>query len=191
MTGDELRPTAREQMQNAFDHFKDLVDRVPGDAWDNRTPCADWTVRELVNHLTAEHLWAPHLLGGETMEQVGDEYDGDVVGDDPAAAWDSAQMKSREAWAEAAEDTPVHLSFGTTTAGEYAEQMLLDLTVHAWDLARGAEIEEGALVADSVVHVLHYARAHELGGKAPFGPEVNTDSGDPQEQLVALLGRRP
>lgn len=191
MTGDELHPSAREQMQNAFDHFKNVVDRIPADAWSNPTPCEDWDVRTLLNHMTAEHLWAPRLLAGESIEQVGDTYDGDVVGEDPIGAWDTAQMKSRQAWSAASNDTPVQLSSGPTTADEYAEQMLLDLTVHAWDLARGAGIEEGPLVADTVVHVLRYAQENPIAGEGLFGPEVATKSDDPQDQLVALLGRKP
>ncbi len=72
-----LHPTAREQIQNALDHFKNLVDRIPAAAWDNTTPCAQWDVRDLLNHMTSEHLWAPRLLAGETVEEVGDTYNGD------------------------------------------------------------------------------------------------------------------
>jgi len=183
--------SAHEHLQHAFDHFTELVHRVPDDAWSNASPCADWTVRNLVNHMTAEHLWAPRLLAGETMAQVGDAYDGNVLGDDPAAAWDSAATASREAWADTDDQTPVDLSFGSTPAGEYAEQMLLDLTVHAWDLARGADIDEGRPVAPAVLHVLDYVREQDLAGKGPFGPAVRTDSDDPLKQLVALLGRQP
>ncbi len=100
-------------------------------------------------------------------------------------------MKSREAWASAKSDAAVKLSFGTTTVDEYAEQMLLDLTVHAWDLARGAGIEEGPLVSDTVVHVLRHARERGIAGGAMFAPEVHTDSDNPLVQLVALLGRKP
>lgn len=190
-TGDELRPTARQQLQNAFDHVTELVDRMPADAWDKQSPCEGWTVRDVLNHLTAEHLWAPRLLAGETIEQIGSDYDGDVLGDDPIAAWDTAQMRSRQAWSNVDDDTPVELSFGRATADQYAEQMLLDLTVHAWDLAHGAGVPEGPPVADTVLHVLRYARSHDLAGQAPFGPEVRTDSDDPQDQLVAYLGRQP
>ena len=191
MTGDELRPSAREQMQNALDHATNVVNRIPEDAWNRPTPCADWSVRDVLNHLTAAHLWAARLLGGETLEQISDSYNGDVLGEDPIAAWDTAQVKSREAWAAAGNAAPLELSFGTTTVDMYAEQMLLDLTVHAWDLARGAKIDEGALVADTVVHVLNYAHEHDIAGKTPFGVQVRTDSDNPQDQLVALLGRRP
>ena len=173
MTGDELRPTAREQMQNALDHATNVVNRIPEDAWNRPTPCAEWTVREVLNHLTAAHLWAARLLGGQTLAQLGDSYEGDVLGEDPIAAWDTAQVKSREAWAAASNDAQLELSSGRTTVDKYAEQMLLDLTVHAWDLARGAKIDEGAVVADTVMHVLNYAHEHNIAGKAPFGVQVH------------------
>lgn len=191
-TTDEADVPAREQLQRAFNRFSELVHRVPDDAWSRPTPCESWTTRDLVNHLTSEHLWAPRLLAGETTAQVGSDYDGDVLGRDPAAAWDSAASGSREAWANADDDTPVHLSFGDTTADEYAEQMLLDLTVHAWDLAQGAGLaDQDKVVPEAVLHVLRYARDGGLAGTGPFGPEVPTDSADPQDQLVALLGREP
>ncbi|MGZ4561015.1 MAG: TIGR03086 family metal-binding protein [Mycobacteriaceae bacterium] len=191
MVKDESYVSARELLPGAFDHFSELVHRIPSGAWGNDTPCSDWTVRELVNHLTAEHLWAPRLLAGESIEQVGSAYDGDVLGDDPQAAWDSAAHASHKAWAAADDQTPVTLSFGETTAAEYAEQMLLDLTVHAWDLARGAQIAEGRVSAEAVLHVLDYARGKGFSSTGLFAPEIATDSDQPQDQLVAMLGRRP
>jgi uncharacterized protein (TIGR03086 family) len=83
---------------DAIDDFGALVDRVPADRWDAPTPCSEWSVRDLVNHLASEHLWAPHLLRGETIAQVGDRYDGDVLGDDPAGTWRRAAAESSEAW---------------------------------------------------------------------------------------------
>ncbi len=192
LTSDESETPAREQLQRAFNRFSELVHRVPAGAWDDASPCEGWSVRDVLAHMTSEHLWAPRLLAGETTDQVGDDYDGDVLGEDPVAAWDSAASGSREAWANAEDATTVHLSFGDTPAGEYAEQMLLDLTVHAWDIGTGAglDVTEG-VVPEAVLHVLRYARGSGMVGRAPFGPEVSTASEDPQQQLVALLGRTP
>lgn len=189
---DEAETPAREQLQRAFNHFSEVVHRVPSEAWTRPSPCEGWTVRDVLAHMTAEHLWAPRLLAGETTAEVGTDYDGDVLGEDPVAAWDSAASGSRQAWADADDDTLVHLSFGDTAAEEYAEQMLLDLTVHAWDLARGAglDVREG-IVPEAVLHVQRYVRGSGMVGQAPFGPEVRTESTDPLDQLVATLGRTP
>ena len=127
----------RELVVAGIDGFTEKVRAVPDDRWDAPTPCTEWSVRDLVNHMTSEHLWAPHLLRGETLDQVGDRYDGDVLGDDPVDVG-AGRGCVRAMWLEVAPGTPVHLSSGPTPVEEYAEQMRLDLVVHGWDLARGA-----------------------------------------------------
>ncbi|MEK8226091.1 maleylpyruvate isomerase N-terminal domain-containing protein [Oerskovia sp. M15] len=79
----------------AFDH---LVRQVTDDQWGLPTPDDAWTVRDLVNHLVSEQLWAPELLAGRTVADVGSVFDGDVLGDDPIDAWVDASTQSREAF---------------------------------------------------------------------------------------------
>jgi uncharacterized protein (TIGR03086 family) len=160
--------------------------------WDRPTPCEDWTVRDLLNHLTAEHLWAPHLLRGETLEQVGSRYDGDVLGDDPMGAWRRAITASVLAWGQADDDGTVHTSMGQIPTSDYANQMLVDLTVHAWDLARAIDVRPH-LVADAVETCLAYEKPRVGAGEVPgiFAAPVATDSESRVDQLVALLGRDP
>jgi uncharacterized protein (TIGR03086 family) len=177
----------------AAEGFAWRVHAVAEDGWSARTPAEEWTVRDLVNHLVGEQLWVPHLLRGDTLEEVGDRYDGDVLGDDPVAAWDAAADGAVQAWAALDDDRrPVHTSMGEIPAREYGEQMLMDLTVHAWDLARGAGVDD-RLDVQCVAHVLDYVRPHidEWQGFGVFAPPVATDSADPQDQLLALTGRRP
>jgi uncharacterized protein (TIGR03086 family) len=176
----------------AAEEFGKRVHAVPADAWDNPTPASEWTVRDLVNHLVGEHLWAPELLRGATMDEVGDRFEGDVLGDDPRRAWDEAIYRSLTAWAATRPDQTVHLSFGDVPASEYAEQMLLDLTTHGWDLARGAGLDERMDPA-TVRHVLAYAEqnAGGLAGSGLFADAVDVESEDPQDRMLGLLGRRP
>jgi uncharacterized protein (TIGR03086 family) len=177
----------------AAEGFSWRVHAVPGDRWQAPTPLDEWSVRDLVNHLVSEHLWVPHLLRGETLEQVGDRYDGDVVKDDPAAAWEDAIAGSLAAWgAVPADAPPVQTSAGPTPVLEYAEQVLMDLTVHAWDLARGAGLDD-RLDAACVEDVLAFVRPRigEWRGYGIFKDPVPTDSTEPQDQLIALTGRDP
>ncbi|WP_020576232.1 TIGR03086 family metal-binding protein [Actinopolymorpha alba] len=188
----KTQESARTLMPRAARVFSDRVHGVPANQWTGSTPCTEWTVRDLVNHLASEHLWAPHILGGETIEQVGDRYDGDVLGTDPVATWDAAIADSLAAWARTSDDAQVHLSFGDTSAEEYAEQMLFDLAVHAWDLARGAGLDERL---DPVVvrHVWAYASeaVPQWQGTPMMAPPVPIKSDDQQDKLIALTGRRP
>lgn len=184
------------QMSNAIELIPEasrVVTDLPLDReWDRPTPCTEWSVRDLLNHLTAEHLWVPHLLRGETLEQVGSRYDGDVLGDDPMAAWRRAITASVLAWGQADSDGTVHTSMGPTPTQEYANQMLVDLTVHAWDLARAVGVRPH-LVPDAVEASLAYEKPRVGGGGVPgiFAAPVETESESRVDQLVALLGRDP
>ena len=184
--------SARELIPVAVERFSKAVAAVPDDRWDASTPCTDWSVRDLVNHLVSEHLWAAPLLGGQTIEEVGDRFDGDVLGDDPVAAWEKAKASSLPAFASVNDDSPVHLSFGAVPVEEYASQMLVDLTVHAWDLARGAGLPED-LDPRTVAKSLDYSRlrADAYAASGLFAGPVETGSTEPQDVLLGLLGRDP
>jgi len=184
--------TARALLPAAAERFGALVRAVPPGGWPAPTPCAGWTVRDLVNHLVVEHLWVPPLLAGTTVADVGDRFDGDVLGDDPVAAWDAAIAASMRSWAMAREDQEVDLSAGPAAAAEYAEQMLLDLVVHAWDLARAAALDD-SLDPQQARHVLAYVepRAAAWAATGIFAEPVTTSRTDDAGRLVALTGRDP
>ncbi len=192
MTAD--RPPVLARHGEALDLFTQRVHAVRADQWDAPTPCTDWTVRDLVNHLTAEQLWVPPLLrDGATVDSVGDAFDGDMLGPDPVASWDTAAAASRAAFHEpGALDRAVHLSFGETPAPFYCGQMTTDLVVHAWDLSRAIGADETlpeALVEFSLGEIAPYAEELEKSGL--FAPPIPPPPGaDAQTELLCLVGRR-
>ncbi|WJV45266.1 TIGR03086 family metal-binding protein [Streptomyces flavofungini] len=179
----------------ALDLFTDRVHAVRADQWDAPTPCAEWTVRDLVGHLVVEQLWVPPLVrDGATLASVGDSFDGDVLGPDPVASWDTAADAARTAFGErGALDRTVHLSYGPTPAADYCAQMVTDLVVHAWDLSRAIGADERLpddLVAAAANEVAPYAG--ELSKSGLFAPAVQPPPGaDAQTALLNLLGRTP
>jgi uncharacterized protein (TIGR03086 family) len=70
--------------------------------------------------------------------------------------------------------------------------MTLDLTVHAWDLARGITVDERLgeeLVDDALAFI--GPQVEQLAGTGMFAPPVAVgDDADAQTRLLALLGRR-
>jgi uncharacterized protein (TIGR03086 family) len=160
--------------------------------WDLPTPCEAWTVRELVNHVAGEDLWTAPLLHGSTIEEVGDRFDGDLLGADPVA---SALAAADEGTRAVAEMLPthgtVHLSYGEERMDEYVRQLAADHLVHGWDLAV-ATGGDTALDPDLVAGVAAwFADREELYRSAGvIGPRTGA-GGDPQSDLLAGFGRDP
>ena len=184
----------REAHRVACSGFEARVREVAPDDWNAPTPCEDWDVKTLVNHVVYGNLWVAPLVEGQTIEEIGDRFEGDVLGDDPVAAWTSSAAGAQSAIdAEGAMERTVHLSFGDFPGEQYIYQRLLDVLVHTWDLARAIKGDER--LDPGAVELLH-AWAEPLGemlrGSGAFAsePVEVPPSSDLQTQLLALLGRR-
>ena len=155
-------------------------------------PRMDWTVRNLVNHLVGEDLWAPLLLAGSTITEVGDRFDGDVLGAEPGAAWAAACAAAvRAIEADGAMDRIVHLSFGDFPGREYALQLFADHLIHAWDLARAIGADERldtGLVASCANWFDAMEDAYRSAGAIAARPPVPGHA-DAQTVLLARFGR--
>jgi uncharacterized protein (TIGR03086 family) len=174
--------------------FAAQVAAVSPEQWTRPTPCSDWDVRALVNHVVSEQLWSVPLFAGATLAEVGDKYDGDVLGDDPVLSSTEAAEDATAAISESgAMDRTVHLSFGDTPAEEYVHQLLADHLVHGWDLAAaiGADtaIDAGGL-AECAAWFDEREDIYRGGGA--IGPlvELGPDASD-TDRLVARFGRDP
>lgn len=181
------------QHATALAEFDRRVQAIRPDQWHNPTPCTEWDVRALVNHLVTEQLWVPLLLDGATMDDVGDRFDGDQLGADPVAAWTSAAAAAREAFAvPGVLHRHVELSYGRRPAEGYCQEMTLDLTVHAWDLADGIGADphlDDSLVRDMLGFIEPQAEHLADSGMFATPVEVSEDA-DARTRLLALLGRR-
>jgi uncharacterized protein (TIGR03086 family) len=173
-----------------------LVDGVRPGQWHDDTPCSEWDVRTLAHHLLYEQRWVPPLCQGQTIEKVGDRFEGDLLGED-ASAWPGLLALSiDEAHAAVARpgvlDRTVHLSFGDFPAQEYVTELIADLAIHGWDLAR-ATGQDDAIDPGAVALLLPWARAHAdfLSGSGMFGSRIDIPPEAPDDvRLLGLLGRQ-
>ncbi len=177
----------------ATTRFSGVVAGIAGDRWDDPTPCALWSVRELLAHNVSENLWVPPLMAGETVDSVGDRFDGDVLGARPARAWAATVDPAVAAMEdEGAMERIVHLSFGDLPGAEYAKQRIVDLVVHAWDLARATDQDEEH-DADLVQACLGWAEEWKplLGAMGDyFDPPIEpAPDADAQTRMLNLFGR--
>jgi uncharacterized protein (TIGR03086 family) len=182
----------RDLYRRASEIFGAHVHGVRPGQWNLATPCAEWDVRALVNHVVGENRWAVPLFGGGTIDEVGDRLDGDLLGADPAAAWDESATEALAAIDEmGAMERTVHLSFGDFPGREYAMQLFADLLVHGWDLAT-ATGQDGTLDPELVAACAGWfadlAPAYREAGAVAPRPAVPGDA-DAQTLMLAEFGR--
>jgi nitrilase len=186
-------PQVPELHQRAVERFGHLVQQVADEQWDKSTPCEDWSVRELVNHVAGENCWTQPLFAGQTVDDVGDRFDGDVLGTDPVAAWKTGAAEAIAAVHEpGAMERTVHLSFGDFPGREYAMQLFADMLIHGWDLARAIDADERLdpeLVTALAAWFSGVADVYRAGGAVAPSPNVPVDA-DAQTKLLAEFGRR-
>ncbi len=173
-----------------FDHVARLV---PEDAWGNPSPCEGWTARHVIGHVTAIQRWMESLIRG-TEAPMNPMVDPDRhAGEDPYGAWSGA----RDGMLEALDHDGVLQREVTNWNGPQTVDFMVgfnvgDTTIHAWDLARAAGVDD-RLVPELVEKVYAgFSRiADSMRGPMMFGEAAAvSDDADVQTRLLALVGRR-
>jgi len=167
--------------------------RVRPEQWTGATPCTEWNVRQVVNHLVGENLWAVELLQGRTIAEVGTRLDGDLGGDDPSGAYAaSVRSASQACTTPGAMGVTCHLSFGDYSGSDYTAQLFMDTLIHGWDIAtatgQDARLDPELVAACLPVAeqlTMQFRSAGVFGENLPVAAEA-----DPQTRLLALVGRR-
>ena len=73
----------------ADEALRSVVDQIRDDQWDGKVPDdlsprrPGLTLRQIVNYHAYDDAWVPDVLAGKTIAEVGDNYDGDLLGDHP------------------------------------------------------------------------------------------------------------
>ena len=184
---------ALDMFRRSVELFGQRVTSIGHDDWDRPTPCSDWSVRDLLHHLVYEELWAPPLLAGATIADIGDRFEGDILGADPQPAWKEAAAACLEAATPDRLTSTVHLSFGDFPGEVYLGQLTADHVIHAWDLARGIGGDD-RLDPDLVQFVYDFLapQADQWRGAGVFAEAVEVPSdADVQSKLLAITGRTP
>lgn len=186
--------------RRAMRHSVDVVTLIRDDQWDGPTPCTQWTLRQLVEHMTSENRGFAAAADGERADRrVWDvlELSGDLRADYVESAGRVVRSFNREGvtdgelWLPKIRDAP------RFPARQAIGFHLLDYVVHSWDVAASlghpVEFDDDlvaavAEVADS--DVPDGAYRHRPG--ASFAPPIPTDDRmSAQDRMLAVLGRPP
>jgi uncharacterized protein (TIGR03086 family) len=170
----------------------DLIPSLDGHA-DDPTPCTEYTVRQLVNHLL---VWGPTLAGAGGKQDVRPPAEGTDL---TAGDWTAALAESVDAIVKAWDDPAAWE--GSTRMGSEMEMpadlvggmIAGELVVHGWDLARAAGRDLDVDVDIAEYLEVELAKTAELGRQMGFfGPEVAVPADAPAlHRVLALTGRDP
>lgn len=167
--------------------FAETVAAVPEDGWDRRTPCEDWSARDLLGHVVQTQ--------GMFLGFVGEELpDGPSVEQDPVGAWSHASGAVQRRLDDPERATATFQGFSGESTFEAATDRFLcaDLVVHRWDLAR-SQGQDVTLAPEDMarIHEGMAPLADQLRGPGAFGPEVQVaPDADQQTKFLAFLGRQ-
>ncbi|GAA1597705.1 maleylpyruvate isomerase family mycothiol-dependent enzyme [Kribbella hippodromi] len=184
-----------ERYRRRADAFERTVAAVRPYQWDNPSPCAEWTARDVLDHVVEMHSVmlipvARKLPAADDLLIAFQEARAAIedVLDDPIAALTES-------------DTPI----GRVTAEQHIDQVVSDdLVLHGWDLARATGQDETIEPADvERLWAITVAIPPELMAKyrtpgafgegiEVYGAEVVVPPDAPlQDRLLGLLGREP
>jgi uncharacterized protein (TIGR03083 family) len=106
-------------LQASSEQFRELAHRIGDGDWERTTPCADWTVRQLVGHVVAGSVMTAALLRRATRQEAIAILGVDHLGDHPLVAVDAAldEQLVAEVWAFMQPMAPMVASFGVFGEG--------------------------------------------------------------------------
>lgn len=179
--------------------LKAVVEQIRDDQWDlvvpdDMTRKPGITLRELIDYHAYDDAWVPDVLAGRTIEEVGDKYAGDLLGDHPKLNF--ASIVETAVLAVRAFDDPdrtVHLSYGDWPAREYLKHITSFRGLRTHDIAKliGADT---TLPPDLVQGLWDEIApsAEEWRKLGVYGPAVAVAEDAPlQDRLLGLTGRQP
>jgi uncharacterized protein (TIGR03086 family) len=167
--------------------FARTVAAVRRDQWDLPSPCAGWTVRDVVGHVVEMH--------GVLLRSAGREPA--APGGEPLADFRAASAAIQAVLADpvTARREFVAPHAGRTTVEVSIDEVISgDLVLHGWDLARATGQDDTIDPAEVAAAVAAVERLPEEVRRLPhvFGPPVPVaDDAAPQDRMLALIGRDP
>ncbi|KUH93617.1 hypothetical protein AU190_19055 [Mycolicibacterium acapulense] len=162
--------------------------------WEKGTPCAEWNVRQLVNHVVGLHHRVARLVCGGTRDEYVASRENDWIGVNHIAAWHEGVRALDEAITSAQNlDIPVAYCV-PMSARDVTGLTAFDTAVHTWDISRAIGFDErldGAL-AEYALGFMEWIRSEPLL-EALFGSPIEhiPEGASAQLRLLHLAGREP
>ena len=168
-----------------------VMANVTADQLEAQTPCSDWNVGQLIDHMVGAQHWGRSAMEGVAPEQNGE---GSSQGDFNAVFAEASQACLDSFCAEGAMEKTVNPGFGDMPAAGMLGLMMNDTFQHAWDLAK-ATGQDTDLAPEMAQQILAASQQMIQPGFRSeegtiFGLEKQAPEGaSAADQLAAFLGR--
>lgn len=183
-------------MARAAAPLVEIVRNIKPDQLSAQTPCAEYDVRQLVNHLL---FWGPSLEGAARKESVSPaadaETDVDLTEGEWAAALETQLHRTVATWsAPGAWEGGTHMGGPMELPASLVGGMVVgELVIHGWDLAQATG--QQLTLDEDLLGYLHEetAKSAEQGREmGVFGPEIVLPaSSSTLDRMLGLTGRDP
>ena len=183
-----MEPT--QQLSEILPRLTKLVGEIDPDQLESATPCDDFTVRDVLNHMIVlGGSFAYWFRGEEAPELTPPDTNGFV----PSAAFQSVMDDLLTAvQLEGAMERVISAPVGEMDGETFARLVAFDGVVHGWDLARstGVPFEVPSAVLGEVDSFAREALTDEMRDGDTFKDEVQPPfDARPIERLAAFSGR--
>lgn len=123
--------------------FERVLRTVRPGQWHDPTPCREWDVRQLVNHVTRGNLNYAALAGGGSAAGFLRLRDADALEPDPLPAYRNSVQTCLGAFARpGALERILDYPLGKVTGRQALAVRTTDTAIHTWDLARAIETDD-------------------------------------------------
>lgn len=186
----------------AEEAFNKVVQQIKDDQWGLKLP--DWfqigrtqdrakiTLKGIINYHAYDTAWVPDTLAGKTIAEVGDKYDGDLLGDDPKGSYQDYSAKAIAAAKGADLARAAHLTYGGYPSREYLKHITSFRVFRTYDIAKLIAADT-KLPPDLVEAFYEQVKPDAEAWRAMgvFGPKVEVPAdADLQTKLFGLAGRK-
>jgi uncharacterized protein (TIGR03086 family) len=207
MEQEDMNDEMLDALDEIYANANRLVASVQDDQWEDKTPCTEWNVRDLVDHMTGTSricyaaatrtdldasAGAGNDGGGAGGAGAGNADDGLAPGRDQVAEFAAAAAATAAAWRGAgALDGMVSVPAEMPAVAALAVN-IIDIGTHTWDLGTAIG-RDHALSPEIVALIDQWNRkvvSDDVRAGGGFGDILEPESGDGLVEMLAFVGRQ-
>ena len=196
MQAPQPEPTSADVLERACRSTAAVLDMLRSTDLDRPTPCASWSVRDVVNHMVGGMGYFAGLAETGAATDRGDDTDC-TAGDFAAIFRQEAERLVAAFRAPGVMTKPMKMRIGEVPGSVCVWIAAGDVFTHGWDLAKAIgqptdlEPDVAARLLAQIEPILPDT-VRGPDGEAAFGPRVEIASSAPAaDRLAAFEGRRP